>query len=375
MVDEEWSFVYYKKMDILARLSDIHAIQESMLRELDSISCDTMPCKVRTEARLVELELQLATLVPTRSGVGVVPPVASLPTSLVAFPVATSLPAAIATSLPAAIATSLPAAAIAVATSLPAAAIAVATSLPAAAIAVATSLVALPVAVATSLVAVATALPAVATALPTGRPCDQSYRELSSVRDEVYHKLLLRTGCIPRILLPDSLRFANGEYRFLSQYLDLSSLTDKTVASILFQMLWTLLVIQYTWVGARLDGKYLTSVPIHIYDTPRAMQLTIGDEKTSFRIDSVVVPIFYNMWYFMTCKADGGTRVMIDARPFNDVSDCTSILEEFASHPEKPFDIARKLLKYRSNAYALVLSDEFRFLRAPPQPGDVLLRL
>ena len=351
-------------MDILARLSDIHAIQESMLRELDSISCDTMPCKVRTEARLVELELQLATLVPTRSGVGVVPPVASLPTSLVAFPVATSLPAAIATSLPAAIATSLPAAAIAVATSLPAAAIAVATSL-----------VALPVAVATSLVAVATALPAVATALPTGRPCDQSYRELSSVRDEVYHKLLLRTGCIPRILLPDSLRFANGEYRFLSQYLDLSSLTDKTVASILFQMLWTLLVIQYTWVGARLDGKYLTSVPIHIYDTPRAMQLTIGDEKTSFRIDSVVVPIFYNMWYFMTCKADGGTRVMIDARPFNDVSDCTSILEEFASHPEKPFDIARKLLKYRSNAYALVLSDEFRFLRAPPQPGDVLLRL
>jgi crotonobetainyl-CoA:carnitine CoA-transferase CaiB-like acyl-CoA transferase len=50
-------------------------------------------------------------------------------------------------------------------------------------------------------------------------------------------------------------------------------------------------------------------------------------------------------------------------------------VEEFAKHPSKSFDIARKLLRYQSNAYALVLSDEFNALRSPPRANDTLLVL
>ena len=189
----------------------------------------------------------------------------------------------------------------------------------------------------------------------------------------MYHKLLLRSGCTPRILLPESLQFANNESHLLSDYLD-TELSEKTVISLLFQMLWTVLVLQYTWIGARLSEEYLMSVPIYIYRAPRTMELMIGDEKISFRVDSVVMPVFYNMWYFITSKADG-SAIKQDTRTLDDVSDCTAILEEFASHPEPAFDIARKLLKYRSNAYALIVSDEFKVLHAPRQPADTLLRL
>lgn len=187
----------------------------------------------------------------------------------------------------------------------------------------------------------------------------------------MYYKLLLRSGCIPRIVLPDSLQFADKDARSLSDFLG-TKLSEKTVNCLLFQMLWTVFVLQYTWIGARL-GDYLLSVPIYVYRTPRAMQLTVG-ESVSFRVDSMVVPVFYNMWYFITSNAEG-SAIKQDTRSLDDVSDCTIILEEFASHPEPAFDIARKLLKYRSNAYALVTSDEFKFLRAPPHSSDTLLRL
>lgn len=187
----------------------------------------------------------------------------------------------------------------------------------------------------------------------------------------MYYKLLVRSGCTPRILLPDSLQFANNEAHSLSEFLD-TDLTEKTISCLLFQMLWTVLVLQYTWTGVRL-GDYLLNVPVHVYRNPRAMVLTVG-EKMSFRVDSMVMPVFYNMWYFITCKAEGSAMKQ-DPRPADDVSDCTLILDEFARHPEPEFDIARKLRKYRSNAYALITSDEFKFLRAPPQSTDTLLQL
>ncbi len=211
--------------------------------------------------------------------------------------------------------------------------------------------------------------------VPISKPaCDQSYRTFSSAREEVQWKLLLRSQCTPRILLPESyLRVANDDAKTLKRYID-TPLEEKTVKSLLFQMLWNIMVMQYTWQGARLDGNYLATVPVHVYTTPRAHQLTVGDEKVTFRIDSVVIPVFYNVWFFMTCKVEG-SRVPLDVRPRDDAADCTRVLEEFSSHPEEAFDIARKLLKYRSNAYALLLSDEFKSLRAPSMPTDTLLRL
>jgi hypothetical protein len=169
------------------------------------------------------------------------------------------------------------------------------------------------------------------------------------------------------------LRIANSDAKTLTRYID-TPLQEKTVKSLLFQMLWNIMVMQYTWQGARIDGNYLASVQVHMYTTPRSHELTVGDEKVNFRIDSVVVPVFYDVWFFMTCKVEGSS-VPLDVRPRDDVADCTRVLEEFSSHPEEAFDIARKLLKYRSNAYALVLSDEFKSLRAPSLPTDTLLRL
>lgn len=204
--------------------------------------------------------------------------------------------------------------------------------------------------------------------------CDQTSQDYSSVQNEIYHKLLIRAGCTPRILLPaSSLRFADEDHRTLSEFLDMN-LSERTVASLLFQVLWTLLALQYTWTGARLQTDYLLSIPVYLYNTPRAFQLTLGGEPTTFRVESAILPVFYNMWYFITCKSQD-TKIVQDSRSLDEVFDCTAILEEFASHPAKAFDIARKLLRYKSNAYALVLSDEFTFLRAPQRPTDTLLRL